>query len=214
MAQHAFSQTVFLSIAVLYFHAPFVPVLARRILLRWHLCSSGSSGEFPESKHCTLWAPVWKGSNDAYLKESFSGPEWRGNKTCVFMWLANFPCLLFAAHGRLWQENRGLSAHREGEYLTQEWEMHKLTFPVCVCSHSYHCICPGWWDDLGGGKTSLLPSIHVVCTDKAPSFHPVRFMCTLILVFSISWVFFSLMLPSSVNMKGNLGNPEAGVCME
>ena len=117
------------------------------------------------------------------------------------MWLADFPCPLCAAHGRLWHESRGLSAHREGEFLPREWEMHKLTFPVCVCSHSYHCICPGWWDDLGGRKTSLIPSIDVVCTDKVPSFHPLGFMCFLILVSSISWVFFSLMLPSSVNVK-------------
>lgn len=155
MAQHPFSQTVFLSIAVLYFHAPFVPVLARGILLRWHLCSSGASGEFPESKHCTLWDPVWEGSNDAYLKESFSGPEWRGNKTCVFMGLADFPCLLCDAHGRLWHESRGLSAHREGEFLPREWQTYKFTFPICVCCHSYHCVCSEWCDDLGGGKTSL-----------------------------------------------------------
>lgn len=155
MAQHPFSQTVFLSIAILYFHAPFVPILARGIHLRWHQCSSGASGEFPGSKHCTFWAPVWKGSNDAHLKKYFSGPELTENKTCVFMWLANFPFPLCAAHGRLGHESRGLNAHREGELLPQEWKTYKLTFPVCVCSHSYHCVCSKWCDDLEGWKTSL-----------------------------------------------------------
>ena len=127
------------------------------------------------------------------------------------MWLADFPCLLYAAHGRLWLESRGLSAHRAGEYLPREWQTYKLTFPVCVCCHSYHCVCPEWCDDLGGWKTSLFTFQWCLCTDKAPSFHPLGFMCFLILV---SWVFFSLVLPSSINMKDNLCNPEAGVCIE
>lgn len=174
MAQHPFAQTVFLSMAVLYFHAPFVPVLARGILLRWHLCSSGASGEFPESKHCTLWAPVWKGSNDAYLKESFSGPEWRGNKTCVFMWLADFPCLLCAAHGRLWHESRGLIAHREGEFLPWEWQTYKLTFPVCVCSYRYHCECSDWCEP--GRMKNIIVYLPVMPSAQTRPHH------------SISWV--------------------------
>lgn len=168
------------------------PSIGRGIHLRWHQCSSGASGEFPESKHCTLWAPVWKGSNDAHLKESFSGPEWRENKTCVFMWLADFPCLLRAARGWLWHESRDLSAHRQGEYLPHKWQTYKLTFPVCVCSPRCHRVCPGWCDDLGRGETSLCTTSDVVCTDKAPSFLPLGFMCFLILVSSITGVVFSL----------------------
>lgn len=103
------------------------------------------------------------------------------------MWLANFPGLLHAARGWLWHESMGLSAHREGEYLPREWQTYTSSHSQYVSAVTIITACVQGavmtWEE---EKYHCVPSLDVVCTDKAPSFHPLGFMCFLILVSSIS----------------------------
>ena len=76
--------------------------------------------------------------------------------------------------------------HRQGGYQ----ERKKVSFPLCVSFPGIAvCFCRVvWW--ARKRKASCISSTDIVCSNRTPSFPPLGFRCVLILVSSISCVYF------------------------